>query len=68
MRIDHTAFGQITIDGKTYEHDVIIWLSGKVAQRRQGSSWSGVGTYVDARSCTEIPMAKRKQRALGCAR
>ena len=27
MRIDHTAFGDITIDGKTYEHDVIIRLS-----------------------------------------
>ena len=27
MRIDHTAFGEITIDGKTYEHDVIIRLS-----------------------------------------
>ncbi len=30
MQIDNTAFGKITIDGKTYEHDVIIRLSGEV--------------------------------------
>ena len=28
-RIDHTAFGEITIDGKTYDHDVIVRLSGE---------------------------------------
>lgn len=30
MRIDATEFGAVTIDAKTYEHDVIIRLSGKV--------------------------------------
>lgn len=30
MRIEGSEFGNITIDGKTYEHDVIIRLSGKV--------------------------------------
>ena len=29
MRIDRTAFGEITIDGKTYEHDVIIRTLGR---------------------------------------
>ena len=33
MRIEHTEFGEITIDGKAYEHDVIIRLSGKVVKR-----------------------------------
>jgi hypothetical protein len=33
MRIDHTAFGEITIDGKTYEHEVVIRLSGEVAKQ-----------------------------------
>ena len=28
MEIEGTTFGTITIDGKTYEHDVIIRLSG----------------------------------------
>ena len=30
MEIEGTTFGAITIDGKTYEHDVIIRLSGEV--------------------------------------
>ena len=35
MQIDNTAFGEITIDGKTYEHDVIIRLSGEVVKRKK---------------------------------
>jgi hypothetical protein len=35
MSIERTAFGSITIDGKTYEHDVIIRLSGDVAKRQK---------------------------------
>lgn len=34
-RIDHTAFGEITIDGKIYEYDVIIRLSGEVVKRKK---------------------------------
>jgi len=30
MKIDSTTFGTITIDGKTYEHDVVVRLSGEV--------------------------------------
>ena len=33
MQIEATTFGSITIDGKTYEHDVIIRLSSEVARR-----------------------------------
>ena len=32
MVIERTTFGTITIDGKTYEHGVIIRLSGEVAR------------------------------------
>ncbi|WP_202639282.1 hypothetical protein [Bradyrhizobium sp. CCBAU 051011] len=35
MEIERTRFGTITIDGKTYEHDVIIRLSGEVARRKK---------------------------------
>ena len=35
MRIDRTEFGEIAIDGKTYEHDVIIRLSGEVVKRKK---------------------------------
>ena len=35
MDIEGTTFGTITIDGKTYEHDVIIRLSGEVVKRKK---------------------------------
>ena len=35
MKIDSTAFGAITIDGKTYEHDVVVRLSGEVVKRKK---------------------------------
>ena len=44
MRIDATEFGAITIDAKTYEHDVIIRLSGKVEKRRKRLSKERYGT------------------------
>jgi hypothetical protein len=44
MRIDHTAFGEITIEGKIYEHDVIIRLSGEVVKRKKKLSKQLYGT------------------------
>ena len=32
-RIDETQFGSVTIDGKLFEHDVLIRLGGKVEKR-----------------------------------
>jgi hypothetical protein len=37
MEIEGTTFGAITIDGKTYEHDVIIRLS-VVRMLRRGAT------------------------------
>ena len=44
MQIDNTAFGKITIDGKTYEHDVIVRLSGEVVKRKKKLSKKLYGT------------------------
>ena len=44
MLIDGTRFGEITIDGATYDHDVIIRLSGKVEKRRKRLSKEKYGT------------------------
>ena len=44
MPIDATEFGAITVDGKTYDHDVIIRLSGKVEKRRKRLSKKEYGT------------------------
>jgi len=44
MPIEATKFGSITIDGKTYEHDVIVRLSGKVEKRKKKLSKEKYGT------------------------
>jgi hypothetical protein len=44
MEIESTTFGTITIDGKTYEHDVIIRLSGDVVKRKKKLSKKYYGT------------------------
>ena len=44
MMIERTTFGTITIDGKTYEHDVIIRLSGEVVKRKKKLSKKYYGT------------------------
>jgi hypothetical protein len=44
MTIESTTFGTITIDGKTYEHDVVVRLSGEVVKRKKRLSKKLYGT------------------------
>lgn len=44
MHIDRSEFGNITIDGKTYDHDVMIGLSGEVSKRKKKLSKQQYGT------------------------
>jgi hypothetical protein len=44
MAIENTTFGAITIEGKTYEHDVVIRLSGEVVKRKKKLSKKYYGT------------------------
>jgi len=44
MEIKNTRFGAITIDGKTYQHDVVIRLSGRVVKRKKKLSKKYYGT------------------------
>lgn len=43
-RIDKTEFGSITIEGETYEHDVLIRPGGKVKKRKKRLSKEVYGT------------------------
>jgi hypothetical protein len=64
MKIDRTAFGSITIDGETYEHDVLIRLSGNVRKRKKKLSKKRYGTshvisreeakFVYEKGCREL--------------
>ena len=42
--IDGTKFGSITVDGETYDHDIVIRLSGKVKKRKKKLSKERYGT------------------------
>jgi hypothetical protein len=42
--IDNTQFGSISIDGKQYNHDVIIRLNGRVDKRKKKLSKVKYGT------------------------
>ena len=64
MEIEKTTFGTITIDGKTYEHDVLIRLSGEVVKRKKKLSKKYYGTshtlskdeakFVFERGCNQL--------------
>jgi hypothetical protein len=43
-RIDSTKFGKITIDGTSYENDVVIRLDGEVVKRKKKLSKAVYGT------------------------
>ena len=43
-RIDETQFGSVTIDGRVFEHDVLIRLGGKVEKRNKKLSKAVYGT------------------------
>jgi len=44
MEIEDTSFGSITIDGKTYPHDVLIRSSGEIKKRKKKLSKKYYGT------------------------
>jgi hypothetical protein len=43
-KIDATTFGSITIEGKTFEHDVLIRLNGEIEKRKKKLSKVIYGT------------------------
>jgi hypothetical protein len=64
MKVDGTEFGSITIDGRTYGHDILIDLSGEVSKRKKKLSKRIYGTshtvsrdeaeYVWQKGCREL--------------
>jgi hypothetical protein len=66
-----TTFGTITIDGKTYEHDVIIRLSGEVVKRKRKLSKKYYGTshvvskdeakFIFERGCEQLVLGSGQE-------
>ncbi len=40
VRIDDSSYGYIVIDGKTYNHDIYIFPSGRVEKREYGHTFT----------------------------
>jgi len=63
MEIESTTFGTITIDGKTYEHDVIIRLSGDVVKRNKKLSKKYYGTSLPLEGRSEVRLREGMRAA-----
>jgi len=65
--IDGTAFGHITIAGESFEHDVVIRLSGDVKKRKKKLSKAQYGTshMVSLAEAEHIFEAGAKRLILG---
>src|ERR1700752_2801985 len=66
MEIENTSFGTITIDGKTYEHDVLIRLAGEVVKRKKKLSKKYYGTsHVLSKDEAKIVFQKGCKQLIG---
>ncbi|MEO2151226.1 MAG: Mth938-like domain-containing protein [Thermococcus sp.] len=44
MKLEYPSFGRIVVDGRTYEHDIVIYPSGRVEKRKKWLSKNKHGT------------------------
>lgn len=44
MRLEYPSFGTILVDGKVYDHDIVIYPSGKIEERKKWLSKNKHGT------------------------
>lgn len=68
--IESTRFGSITINGETFDHDVVIRLSGEVVKRKKKLSKQVTGTshtvsaieaeYVHEAGCETVIVGSRQ--------
>jgi hypothetical protein len=65
MKIDSTIFGAITIDGKIYQHDVVVRLSGEVVKRKKEAIKEAV--WYLARAFTRQSYTAKTQGRLSAA-
>ncbi len=44
MKVEYPAFGKIAVDGKVYDHDVVVYPSGRIERRKKWLSKEKHGT------------------------
>lgn len=66
--INGTSFGHITVDGKTYDHDIVIRLGGEVKKRKKKLSKEETGSsHMVSRSEAKHIYEKGASRVIiGC--
>lgn len=66
--IDYTEFGQINIDGKVYDHDVLIRLDGTIVKRKKKLSKKVYGTShtISLEEAKFIHEEGARQLIIGC--
>jgi hypothetical protein len=64
-KIDGTTFGSITIEGRVFNHDVLIRLGGKVKKRKKKLSKAQYGTsHILSQAEAEHVFQKGAQRLI----
>ena len=66
--IDATQFGSITIEGKTFQHDVIIRMNGEVKKRKKklSKAVSGSSHTVSLEEAQYVYEKGAEQIIIGC--
>jgi len=44
MKLEYPAFGRIVVDGRTYDHDIVVYPSGRIEMRKKWLSKDKHGT------------------------
>lgn len=78
MAIEKTSFGSITVEGKTYDHDILINPRGKVKKRKKKLSKKIYGTshilsleeiqYIYEKDVTDIVIGNGQEGKLHLSR
>jgi hypothetical protein len=64
MEIENAAFGTITMDGKTYEHDVVVRLSGEIVKRKKKLSKKTTAPRISCRRTRQNLSSKRGEQLI----
>ena len=64
MEIENTTFGTITMDGKTYEHDVVVRLSGEVVKRKKNCRRNTTAPRISSQKTKRSLSSKRGASSL----
>lgn len=63
-KIDSTSFGSITVDGKTYEYDILIRINGQVEKGKNNYQRNCMGPLTKSRLRKQSTSMKKELKNL----